>query len=223
MRIGGLSKQTLIDYPGKIAATVFTQGCNFRCGYCHNPSLVIPELFKQTPTFSTTDFLLWLKKRVGWLDAVVITGGEPTIHKALPEFIKSIKDLGFAVKLDTNGTNPVMLQALLDAKLVDFVAMDIKHRPDKKCYQQVIGIKTNEALMDRIHHSVVLLQQAMIECQFRTTSIPGIHQSFHLEEIEKWLERPLTIQHFRKAEKVGDYRHIFTVPEDWEKQMFNVF
>lgn len=211
MHIGGLSKQTLIDYPGKIAATVFTQGCNFRCGYCHNPSLVIPELIKQSYSVSTDRFFLWLEKRVGWLDAVVITGGEPTIHKTLPGFIKRIKDLGFAVKLDTNGTNPGMLKELLDAELLDFVAMDIKHVPEKELYEKVIGTRVNDDLMSCILCSVSLLQKATIEYQFRTTSIPGIHQPYHLDKIEKWLQCPLTVQHFREAETVGDYQTEFVL------------
>jgi len=206
MRIGGLSKQTLIDYPGKIAATLFTQGCNFRCGYCHNPSLVIPGLIRESSSQTTHEVLEWLKKRVGWLDAVVITGGEPTIHKDLPDFIKRIKELGFAIKLDTNGTNPVMLQALLDAALLDFVAMDVKHLVEQKMYAQVIGIPANEGLIEHIHHSISLLQCALIDYEFRTTAIPGVHEEIHLQEIEIFLERPLTVQQYKETATIWDYQ-----------------
>jgi len=205
MRIGGISKQTLIDYPGKIAATIFTQGCNFRCGYCHNPSLVLPHLIKQSQSISDNQLLEWLAKRIDWLDAVVITGGEPTIHKDLPEFIATVKAMGYAIKLDTNGTNPAMLQQLLEDELLDFVAMDIKHLPEMDMYKKVVGIETTGDLMERIHYSVSLLQSASVECQFRTTSIPGIHDDIQLEEIEKWLERPLSKQQYRETETVADH------------------
>ena len=210
MRIGGFSKQTLIDYPGMIAATIFTQGCNFRCGYCHNPALVLPHLIQQSPSISPTEMLRWLKKRNTWLDAVVITGGEPTIHKDLPEFIAAIKAMGYAIKLDTNGTNPTMLQQLLEDDLLDFVAMDIKHLPERKMYEQVIGIKTSGDFMERIHHSISLLQNGTVEYQFRTTSIPGVHEKAHLIEIERFLERPLTIQNYRETETVGDHLTVIT-------------
>ena len=124
MKIGGLQKVSLIDYPGLICATIFLQGCNFRCSYCHNPELVNPQLF--SPGLEEKEVLDFLKTRRGTLDGVTITGGEPTIQDDLASFIKKIKKLGFVIKLDTNGSQPQIIKALLDEKLLDFVAMDIK-------------------------------------------------------------------------------------------------
>lgn len=117
MKIGGFIKQSLIDYPGKIAAVVFTQGCNFRCGYCHNPQLVLPELFLEQPELVPLNIISYLKEHKNWLDGVVVTGGEPTIHKDLPLFLKEIKGLGYSIKLDTNGSNPYMLERIVKEKL----------------------------------------------------------------------------------------------------------
>lgn len=151
MKIGGLQKTTLIDFPGKLACTVFISGCNFFCPWCYSPELVLPEKIKsqlhphtkrgkkafalqdsETPRYgvgariSEKEVFDFLKSRKGLLEGVVICGGEPTMNKELPEFIKKIKDLGFLVKLDTNGSNPEMLEELIDKKLIDYVAMDIK-------------------------------------------------------------------------------------------------
>ena len=139
--IGGLQKCSLIDYPEKLAAIIFTQGCNFKCPYCHNPELNAA----QGNPFDKRMILEFLKTRVGKLDGVVITGGEPTLHKNLPDFIAKIKGLGFCVKLDTNGTNPEMLKRLLDEKLIDYVAMDIK-APIQK-YAQVVCMPVNTCLL----------------------------------------------------------------------------
>ena len=137
MIIGGLQKISLLDYPGHISAIIFTQGCNFRCPFCYNPMLVEPagsgkskylEKIKQKdyPTIEEDNLFAFLKKRQGKLDAVVITGGEPTIHRDLPNFLNKIKKLDYKIKLDTNGTNPLLLQQLIKKKLVDYIAMDIK-------------------------------------------------------------------------------------------------
>ncbi|MBU3934821.1 anaerobic ribonucleoside-triphosphate reductase activating protein, partial [Patescibacteria group bacterium] len=123
MKIGGLQRTTLIDYPGKIAATVFLSGCNFFCPWCYSPELVLPEKIKKQPKVSEKEFFAFLKERQGLLGGVVICGGEPTMQKGLPDFIKKIKKLGFSVKLDTNGSNPRMLKDLIDKKLIDYVAM----------------------------------------------------------------------------------------------------
>ena len=122
MNIGGIEKFSLIDYPGKISAIVFTQGCNFRCGYCHNPELVFPSLFRSS--ISEENVFSFLKKRIGKIQALVITGGEPTIQEDLIDFIKKVKQLGFLVKLDTNGSNPKVIKEIIKAKLVDYIAME---------------------------------------------------------------------------------------------------
>lgn len=133
MQLSAIKKSTLLDYPGKIATIVFTPGCNLRCGFCHNPEFVlIEEIEKIRHDFISEEiFFRFLSTRIGFLDGVVICGGEPTIHTDLPEFCRRIKDLGFLVKLDTNGSNPEMLEKLLNQELVDYIAMDIKHTFDK--------------------------------------------------------------------------------------------
>ena len=130
MRIGGLQKLTLLDYPGKVACTVFLIGCNLRCPYCHNPGLVLPERM-DGHEIPTDEIFGFLEQRRGKLDGVCITGGEPTLWQELPEFISDIRSLGYTVKLDTNGTNPDMLKKLLSDSLLDYVAMDIKNGPSR--------------------------------------------------------------------------------------------
>jgi len=161
--IGGFQKSSLIDYPEKISAIIFTQGCNFRCPYCHNPELIEDIAGSSMDESAILDFL---KSRIGKLDAVVITGGEPTLHKDLPEFIRQIKDLGFLVKLDTNGTNPEMLQNLIDEKLVDYVAMDIKAPIEK--YSEVVCTKVDT---EKVSKSVEILKESDTEHEFRTTVV----------------------------------------------------
>lgn len=161
LNIGGLHKSSLIDYPGKISAVIFTQGCNFRCPYCHNP-----ELIGKGEKEGGKRIIEFLQTRISKLDGVVITGGEPTLHANLPEFIKQIKDMGFSVKLDTNGTNPEMLQQLIDEKLIDYVAMDIKAPIDK--YSNVVCVNIDT---DKILKSIEILKNADIQYEFRTTVV----------------------------------------------------
>lgn len=162
MRIGGLQKNSLIDYPGKISAIVFTIGCNFRCPYCHNPELV-DETADEIPE---ADIFTFLKKRVGLLEAVTITGGEPTMHDDLLSFIRRVKDLGFLVKLDTNGTNPDTLQKALEEKLVDYVAMDIKS--PLATYEKTANRPVDTTA---IRSSINLLIQGNTQYEFRTTLV----------------------------------------------------
>jgi pyruvate formate lyase activating enzyme len=166
MIIKGLQEFTLIDYPGKIACTIFTFGCNFRCRYCHNPELVFDD---GTPIISEEKILKFLEERRDFLDGVCITGGEPTLHKDLPEFISKIKSLGISVKLDTNGTNPEMLKKLIKQKLIDFVAMDIKAPLEK--YEEVVRTKVN---LSKIKESIETIQKSEIDYIFRTTIVPRL-------------------------------------------------
>ncbi|HOF06221.1 MAG TPA: anaerobic ribonucleoside-triphosphate reductase activating protein [Syntrophales bacterium] len=167
MKIGGFQKFSLIDYPGMISAVVFTQGCNFRCPYCHNPELVDPRRFGAT--IPAGDILEFLAGRRGKLDAVVVTGGEPTMQGDLFEFMKDIKAMGFLVKLDTNGSAPVVLARLLAAGLVDYVAMDLKGPLDR--YPAIVrtDVKT-----DDIERSVSLITGSGIGHEFRTTLVPSL-------------------------------------------------
>ena len=164
MKIGGFQKFSLIDYPGKISAVIFTQGCNFRCPYCHNPELVLPELFEKEMLFD--EILDFLKLRKEKLDGVVITGGEPTLQRDLAAVIRKIKDLGYSVKLDTNGTNPEILKDLLEAKLLDYVAMDIKAPFEK--YGELAGVEVG---IDKIKQSVRQIMISGIDYEFRTTVV----------------------------------------------------
>lgn len=176
MIIGGLEKMTLIDYPGQLAAIVFTKGCNFRCHFCYNPLLVWSEAEsgekkyeKGYSQFTEDDLFRFLESRRGKLDGVVITGGEPTMHQDLPEFIKKIRTLGFKVKLDTNGTNPVMLKKLLDQKILDYIAMDLKGSADN--YHKVVGVKVD---FPNLQKSVKLIINSGLPHEFRTTVVPGL-------------------------------------------------
>lgn len=178
--IGGIQKTTLIDFPEKIAAIVFTQGCNFRCGYCHNPELLE---FKKNGQYSTEDFFDFLKTRKNKLDGVVITGGEPTLQSGLYKFTEKIKSLGFLVKLDTNGTNPIILEKLLKNNLLDYIAMDIKAPP--KNYNQITGVSVN---VQNICKSIEMIIKSSIDYEFRTTVIKSQISSEDFEKIGQTLQ-----------------------------------
>ena len=190
MKIKGLQKQTLIDYPGKIACTIFTFGCNFKCSYCHNPELIVDD---GRPEIKEDDILEFLKERKGFLDGVCITGGEPTLNKELLEFIAKIKKLGFLVKLDTNGTNPDMLKELIDKKLIDYIAMDIK--APLESYENVTNAKVNK---EGIKKSVDIIKK-FGNYEFRTTVVPGLFNEESAMEIGEWLKgsKRFYIQQFR--------------------------
>ena len=181
MRIGGLQKLTLLDYPGKVACTVFLIGCNLRCPYCHNPGLVLPESM-DGQEISADEILGFLEQRRGKLDGVCITGGEPTLWQELPEFISDIRSLGYAVKLDTNGTNPDMLKELLSDGLLDYVAMDIKNSPQR--YAEACG---GVDILSEVQESVLLLQDSPTDYEFRTTVCRPLHTEREMEEIGRWL------------------------------------
>lgn len=166
MLIGGLLKFTLIDYPGKVAAVVFTQGCNYRCPFCHNPQLVLPELF--TVPLAVEEVAGFLEKRRGQLQGVVITGGEPTLQEGLKDFIVRVKAMGYLVKLDTNGSRPQVLREILDARLVDLVAMDIKASPAG--YGKATGGRADLA---GVTASIELIKRSGVDYIFRTTALKG--------------------------------------------------
>ena len=183
MIIGGLQKLTLIDYPGHLAATVFTVGCNFRCPFCHNPDLVISNFQFPISNILEKDFFDFLETRKGKLEGICITGGEPTIQPDIVAFVEKIRDLGYKVKLDTNGMRPDILRLLYSKKLLDFVAMDIKNKPE--AYQETAGGSVD---LERIKLSVELIRNSGVDYEFRTTAVPGLHTEKDFLPIAKWLE-----------------------------------
>lgn len=182
MILGGLQKLTLLDFPGTVACTVFTVGCNLRCPFCHNPALVFnpPEDMR----ISEDDFFAFLKKRRGILDGVAITGGEPLLHSDIGEFIAKIKSLGFKVKLDTNGTFPDRLEEILSSGNVDYVAMDIKNTYDK--YAGTVGIRNFD--VELIKRSVKVIQESGVAHEFRTTVVSPLHNAGDFSRIAQQVE-----------------------------------
>ena len=180
MILKGLQKTTLLDFPTKVACTVFTGGCNFRCPFCHNGTLVSDP--KQFPTIEVSEFLSFLDKRQGILDGVCITGGEPLLQKDIASFMSEVKARGFALKLDTNGSFPDILEDLIDKKLVDYVAMDIKSSREK--YHILTGI---DKYLPEVERSVAILKQGKIDYEFRTTVVRELHELSDFEDIGKWI------------------------------------
>ncbi|QQS15600.1 MAG: anaerobic ribonucleoside-triphosphate reductase activating protein [Candidatus Moraniibacteriota bacterium] len=197
MYLAGYQPLTLLDYPGKLAATAFTLGCVLRCPFCHNPELIEPskEYLAQAGGNKTEEFLEFLKTRQGKLDGVCITGGEPTLHSDLLDFIHTIKTLGFLVKLDTNGAFPDIVRKIAETKLVDFWAMDIKHTPEK------YPLASGNADIDirRFQESVTLIMESGADYEFRTTVVPGIHTEDDFQIIGEWIRgaRRFALQEFR--------------------------
>lgn len=180
MLVAGLQKLTLLDYPGQVACTVFTGGCNFRCPFCHNASLVLPERLGEDGTEATLRFL---EKRRGMLDGVCVTGGEPLLHEDLPDFLRRVRALGYKIKLDTNGSFPERLRAVAEEGLVDYVAMDVKNAPD--LYAKTAGVP----LLDiaAIGRSRSYLLEGRVDCEFRTTVVRGLHTAESLRAAAEWI------------------------------------
>lgn len=185
MIINGLQKLTLLDYPEKTAATVFLAGCNFRCPFCHNSDLVIPQ--KETNEIEEEVFFNFLSKRKGLLDGVCITGGEPTLRKGLITFAKKIKDMGFLVKLDTNGANPKILKEMIDAKVIDYVAMDIKNSKQKYAITAGVPESRRDEIVSNVNKSIEILKDSKIEYELRTTAVKELHNKEDFIEIGKWI------------------------------------
>ena len=180
MHIAGLQKLTLLDFPGRIACTVFLSGCNLRCPFCHNASLVLPR--SETAGMTEDELLAFLQKRRGRLQGVCITGGEPTLCPDLPDLLRKIRLLGYEVKLDTNGTNPSMLRAILAEGLADYVAMDIKNSPAR--YTETCG---GVEVLDKVRESAALLMQSGTDYEFRTTLAHPLHTVEDMAAIGQWL------------------------------------
>lgn len=198
VKVHGFNKLTLLDYPGRLACTIFLGHCNFRCPFCHNAGLVLEP--GNEPVIPIEEILGTLKKRKGILDGVCITGGEPTVHKKLPEFIQQIKKMDYSVKLDTNGTNPQMVQDMVKAGLVDYVAMDIKNAPDK--YGETAGIAQVD--LEAVNETVEFLKSGKVDYEFRTTVTRELHKKEDFLKIRKWLSgsRRYFLQAYKESEQV---------------------
>lgn len=183
--ICGLQKMTLLDFPSKIACTVFLGGCNFRCPFCHNS-----ELFMGKPEklMEDEDFFKFLKSRKGLLDGVCVSGGEPTLYKNLPEFLARIKELGFLVKLDTNGSRPEVVKKLVEKNLVDYIAMDVKNSP--AMYAQTIGLETMD--LTPIEESLRFLIGGNMPYELRTTLVSQLHTEASIQDMGQWLQSLVT-------------------------------
>jgi pyruvate formate lyase activating enzyme len=201
MKIGGIQKLTLIDYPGRLAATVFLTGCNFRCPWCYSSEIVIPEKIEKQPDVSEKELFEFLKEKKGLIEGVVLCGGEPTMEKNLTPLIKKIKSQNFFVKLDTNGSNPEILKELMDEKLVDYVAMDLKG--PKERYAEFAGIKIDPG---KIQNSIDILKEGKIDYEFRTTVIPNLHTRDDLLKMARWISgaKRYYLQNFRPEKTIDE-------------------
>lgn len=193
MLIGGLQKVSLIDYPGHVAATVFTAGCNFSCPFCHNPELVKIGSDKFAMFLTDEEIFEFLKSRQGMLEGVCVTGGEPVLQVDLSDFLAKIKELGFLVKLDTNGSRPEVLRDLVRRGLLDYIAMDIKGPLEK--YNKIVGLDVS---LENIHESTEITRE-FGEYEFRTTVVPTLHEKEDFISIAKWLDgsKRYFLQQFR--------------------------
>ena len=223
MKIHGFNKTTLLDYPEHLAATIFTGGCNFRCPFCHNGGLVLDP--DSQPAIPEEEVLKFLQKRRGILQGVCITGGEPTLQPDLEDFICKVKEMGYLVKLDTNGSRPEVLKSLLEKGLLDYVAMDIKASRENYAYAAGVRVSDDAAgmcttaaktpsavhvhvsLLEKIRASVELLKNGTVPYEFRTTVVKGIHTSEEFDAIGQWLAgcRAYYLQAYRENENILAY------------------
>ena len=196
MLISGLQKLTLLDFPGTVSCTVFTGGCNFRCPFCHNAGLVLPERLKSNSD-GVEAVLDFLRKRQGLLEGVAITGGEPLLHADIGDFLREIRSLGYRIKLDTNGSFPDRLAGLIEEGLVDRVAMDIKNAPG--LYAVTVGLRALD--LSAIERSKELLLEGKVAYEFRTTVVKGLHTRESLIEAAHWIEgaREYYLQQYRDS------------------------
>lgn len=210
MKAAYLQKTSLIDYPGRVSAIVFTQGCNFRCPYCHNPELVVPERY--CDTISLDDIFAFLEKRRGKLDAVVVTGGEPTLQPRLIPFMERIKSMGFLLKLDTNGSRPLVLREVIDRGLCDYLAMDIKAPLEK--YSLLAGSLVN---ITHVRDSIDLVMHSGIPHEFRTTIVQSLLDRDDVLSIGRMIQgaQLYVLQKFVSSKHVDrDYSSGKTMPDD---------
>lgn len=205
LRIGAIEKFSTIDYPDKIACVIFLKGCNFNCGFCYNKQLIIPELFDSKPDILESEIQYFLDRRKGLLDAVVITGGEPTIFgKDLIEFIKKIKEKGYLVKLDTNGSNPGVIKEVIDGNLVDYIAMDLKDIFEN--YKNYTNIP-----ISNIKESFAIIKESKIPHEFRITT----HPELTLNNFDKLIDfakgEKIFVQDFKNNNTIKEYKNYKTI------------
>ncbi len=212
VKIKGFQKTSLIDYHPYVASVLFVSGCNFRCPFCHNPDLVFGD--SKIPTIEHEKILSYLQEKRKWVDGVCITGGEPCIYADLPEFIGELKKLGLLVKLDTNGTDPEMLQKLINEELIDYVAMDIKAPLDK--YDEVVKTKVDKSAIKK---SVKIIINSRTDYEFRCTVVPGLFDKEDAEYIANWLKgaKKFFIQQFRNNRGTLDPEYMKVKPFSKEK------
>ena len=208
MLIHGMQKLTLLDYPGHLAAVLFTGNCSFRCPFCQNGSLVLTP--QSEPVIPEDTVFSFLKKRTGILTGVCVTGGEPTLHADLPQFLEKIKALGYLVKLDTNGTNPSMVRDLFHAHLMDYVAMDIK--ASRANYARVCGLP--RVSLDSVQETADFLMHSGVEYEFRTTVVKGLHTEADFLDIADWLKgcQRYFLQSFQDSEHILQREPGYTAP-----------
>ena len=217
MELFGLEKLSLVDYDGKVAATVFTGACNFKCGFCHNGLLV--EDVKNLKPLSEDEILFYLNTRKGILDGVCITGGEPTLHHDLPLFIEKIKKIGLSVKVDTNGTNPEMIKSLYENGLADYFAMDIKN--DKENYALTIGLPKYDT--EKIEKSADFFLSGNADYEFRTTLIGEYHKAENMKNIARWIKgaKRYFLQKYKDVETCLTH-NLSGVPEETAKEFIEM-
>ena len=211
--VKGFLETSFVDFPGKIASVVFLSSCNFRCPYCHNHSLVLsPEKYE---TISMEYILSRLNRFQGWIDGVCITGGEPTLHSSLALFIRELKAQNLLIKLDTNGTNPIVLRNLLSNQLIDYVSMDVKGPLDENRYSRCAGVSVN---LDDIRESIAMLKEGTVPYEFRITVVPSLLRE---EDIMEWAEQlvgaqKLTLQNFNPTNPLDpQLKHEIPYNEEW--------
>lgn len=211
MLIAGLQKLTLLDYPGRVACTVFTGGCNMRCPFCHNVGLVLPEKF--SAQYTEEDILSFLKKRQGVLDGVAITGGEPLLQSDIAVFLEKVRALGYKIKLDTNGSFPQHLVDIVKAGLVDRVAMDIKNAP--QLYGKTVGVENFD--IGKVEESKNFLLEGHIEYEFRTTVVNGLHTAESIAQAAEWIKgaKEYYLQQFKDSGELLDAQGLSGFDEEY--------
>lgn len=218
MKIHGLEKLSLVDYDGFVAATVFTGGCNFKCPFCHNATLVTD--FKELSTIEEQDILDYLTKRKGIIEGLCITGGEPTLNKDLPDFCSKIKKTGVSIKVDSNGTNPNMIKTLAENGLADYFAIDIKN--DKTSYAKTVGLNSFD--LSDVEKTVSYLINGKVGYEFRTTIINQFHKENNVREIAKWIEGAdkYFLQKFKSGDNCLSPDGLTPVPDDEALKFINI-